>query len=183
MSAARGPGRRIETAAGLNELTEPAGALEALGVWLRAQQTPISPFVVESREQPTLGMAAAGGRAVAAAPAQYALVIEAVREGYLLHYARPRLLAGHDPDLALLAGDYLYALGIERLAALGDADAVCELADLISLCAQLHSEDRGGALEDLWRASVGVIADGPSGEHQAQKQALRSGRPHPVRSQ
>ena len=86
MSAARGPGRRIETAAGLNELTEPAGALEALGVWLRAQQTPISPFVVESREQPTLGIAAAGGRAAAAAPAQYALVIEAVREGYLLHY-------------------------------------------------------------------------------------------------
>ena len=34
---------------------------------------------------------------------------------------RAALLAGHDADLALLAGDYLYALGIERLAALGDA--------------------------------------------------------------
>ena len=31
---------------------------------------------------------------------------------------------GHDDDLALLAGDYLYALGIERLAQLGDTDAV-----------------------------------------------------------
>ena len=51
-------------------------------------------------------------------------MVEAVREGYLLHYGEPRLLAGHDDDLALLAGDYLYALGIERLAALGDADAV-----------------------------------------------------------
>ena len=29
-------------------------------------------------------------------------------------------MAGHDADLALLAGDYLYALGIERLAASGD---------------------------------------------------------------
>ena len=58
-------------------------------------------------------------------------MVEAVREGYLLHYGEPRLLAGHDPDLALLAGDYLYALGIERLAALGDAEAVLELADLI----------------------------------------------------
>ena len=43
-------------------------------------------------------------------------MVEAVREGYLLHYGEPRLLAGHDADLALLAGDYLYALGIERLA-------------------------------------------------------------------
>ena len=51
-------------------------------------------------------------------------MVEAVREGYLLHYGEPRLLAGHDADLALLAGDYLYALGIERLAALGDPEAV-----------------------------------------------------------
>ena len=57
----------------------------------------------------------------AAAPGEYALVVEAVREGYLLHYGEPRLLAGHDADLALLAGDYLYALGLDRLAALGDA--------------------------------------------------------------
>jgi hypothetical protein len=34
------------------------------------------------------------------------------------------MLAGHDRDLALLAGDYLYALGIERLAALGDTEAI-----------------------------------------------------------
>ena len=63
-------------------------------------------------------------------------MVEAVREGYLLHYGEPRMLAGHDPDLALLAGDYLYALGLERLAALGDPEAVRELSDLISLCAQ-----------------------------------------------
>jgi hypothetical protein len=29
-----------------------------------------------------------------------------------------------DPDLALLAGDYLYALGLERLAALADLEAI-----------------------------------------------------------
>ena len=74
-------------------------------------------------------------------------MVEAVREGYLLHYGEPRLLAGHDADLALLAGDYLYALGIERLAALGDAEAVAVLAELIGRCAQLHSRGprgRGG---------------------------------------
>ena len=42
-------------------------------------------------------------------------MVEAVREGYLLHYGEPRLLVGADADLALLAGDYLYALGLERL--------------------------------------------------------------------
>ena len=67
-------------------------------------------------------------------------MVEAVHEGYLLHYGEPRLLAGHDPDLALLAGDYLYALGLDRLAALGDDRAVAILGDLISRCAQLHAE-------------------------------------------
>ena len=86
---------------------------------LRDEDTPISPHVVEPAEEPVFGPLAAAGPRAAAAPGEYALVVEAVREGYLLHYGEPRLLAGHDPDLALLAGDYLYALGIERLAALG----------------------------------------------------------------
>ena len=42
-----------------------------------------------------------------------------------------------DPDLALLAGDRLYALGLERLVALGDLEAVRELADVIALCSLL----------------------------------------------
>ncbi len=117
------------------------------------------------------------------APGEYALVVEAVREGYLLHYGEPRLLAGHDADLALLAGDYLYALGIERLSTLGDSDAVRELADLISLCAQLHSEGREDAAPDLWRASAAVLGEGPSDDHEAAKLALRSGQPHRSRSQ
>ncbi|HEX2233874.1 MAG TPA: hypothetical protein VHG69_10995, partial [Thermoleophilaceae bacterium] len=43
-------------------------------------------------------------------------VLEAVYEGYLMHYGRPRVFAGMDDDLRLLAGDALYALGLERLA-------------------------------------------------------------------
>ncbi len=34
-------------------------------------------------------------------------VLEAVYEGYLLHYGEPRLFEGMDPDLRLLAGDAL----------------------------------------------------------------------------
>ena len=79
---------------------------------LREEDTPISPHVVDPIEQPVFGPLVAAGPAPRR-PAEYALVIESVREGYLLHYGVPRLLAGHDDDLALLAGDYLYALGID----------------------------------------------------------------------
>ena len=47
-----------------------------------------------------------------------------------------------EPDLALLAGDRLYALGLARLAQLGDVEAVSELADVIALCAQARAEGR-----------------------------------------
>jgi hypothetical protein len=84
-------------------------------------------------------------------------VIEAVREGYLLHYGEPRLLAGHDADLALLAGDYLYALGLDRLAALDDDRAVTILSDLISDCAQFHAEGRDEHVPALWRSAALAI--------------------------
>lgn len=133
-------------------------ALQALADQLRAEETPISPHVVDPAEPPTLGELAASGPGTAAAPAEYALVIEAVREGYLLHYEQPRLLAGHDPDLALLAGDYLYALGLDRLAALGDTAAVAILSDLITQCARLQAEGDTAPIPDLWREAAEQIA-------------------------
>lgn len=132
----------------------PDDALRDLAAQLRAEDTPISPHVIEAPAAPELGAAAAAGPRAAAAPDQYALVVEAVREGYLLHYGEPRLLSGHDADLALLAGDYLYALGLDRLAALGDTDAVEILSDLISACAQLHAEGRDSEVPDLWDTAV-----------------------------
>lgn len=142
----------------------PTAVLLDLATLLREEDTPISPHVVEPAEEPVFGPLVAEGPRAAAAPVEYSLVIESVREGYLLHYGEPRLLAGHDADLALLAGDYLYALGIERLAALGDATAVHELADLISSCARLHAEGRDEEVPDRWRRSVQVIGQGsPAG--------------------
>jgi hypothetical protein len=129
-------------------------ALQVLADLLRAEPTPISPHVVDPAESPRLGELVASGPATAAAPAEYALVIEAVREGYLLHYEEPRLLAGHDADLALLAGDYLYALGLDRLAALQDTRAVAVLSDLISDCARLQAEGNPAPIPDLWRAAA-----------------------------
>jgi hypothetical protein len=137
----------------------PEDALRVLAEQLRREETPISPHVVDPAEPPTLGTLAANGPATAAAPDEYALVVEAVREGYLLHYEQPRLLAGHDPDLALLAGDYLYALGLDRLAALGDTRAVAILADLISTCARLQAEGATARIPALWREAAEQIAD------------------------
>jgi hypothetical protein len=142
-------------------MTPPAAGSEALrrlAELLRSEGTPISAHVRDPAEPPELGMAAAAGRRAAAAPEEYALVVESVREGYLLHYDEPRLLAGHDRDLALLAGDYLYALGIERLAALGDLEAVGWLADLISSCARLHAESRADEAPALWERTVAAIS-------------------------
>ncbi len=132
--------------------------LQVLAEQLRAEETPISPHVVDPTEQPELGDLVASGPGTASAPAEYALVVEAVREGYLLHYEQPRLLAGHDPDLALLAGDYLYALGLDRLAALNDTRAVAILSDLISDCARLQAEGRPDPIPGLWRAAAEQIA-------------------------
>ena len=85
-----------------------------------------------------------------------AFVLEAVREGYLLHYGEPRAFDGMDDDLRLLGGDSLYALGLARLAEAGDLEAVAELADLIAGCAQAESEGR--PTDDLWHASARALA-------------------------
>jgi hypothetical protein len=154
--------------------TDPADALTLLAARLREEDTPISPHVVDPTEAPAFGPLASAGLRAAAAPGEYSWVVEAVREGYLLHYGEPRFVAGHDADLALLAGDYLYALGIERLAALGDSGAVRELSDLISLCAQLHADGRQGAVPGLWKASATAVGEGPSAVHEAAKRALRT---------
>jgi hypothetical protein len=136
----------------------PEEALKALAAQLREEETPISPHVVEPAAPPRLGELAASGPGAAAAPGEYSLIVEAVREGYLLHYGEPRLLAGHDADLALLAGDYLYALGLDRLAALGDTTAVAILSDLISSCARLHAEGETDPIPGLWRTAAEQIA-------------------------
>jgi hypothetical protein len=88
-------------------------------------------------------------------------VLEAVYEGYLLHYGEPRLFGGMDGDLRLLAGDALYALGLARLAESGDLLAVAELSDLITRSAQAHAEGRAGEAEALWDASAGLLAAAP----------------------
>jgi hypothetical protein len=140
--------------------SQPREALSALAAALRAERTVIAPHVVEPEAEPVLGSLAAAGPRAEAEPAAYALVVETVYEGYLLHYEEGRVLAGHDEDLALLAGDYLYARGIERLAALGDAEAVRQLGDLISLVAEARAEQRPELPPALWLAAAVAVGCG-----------------------
>jgi hypothetical protein len=75
---------------------------------------------------------------------RFRLGLETIYEGYLLHYGRPRLFSPADRDTALLLGDYLYAHGLVRIAAVDPLAAVGDLAELISLCAQLRADGAPG---------------------------------------
>ena len=90
----------------------------------------------------------------------YALGLETIYEGYLLHYGQPRLFAPPDADTALLLGDYLYAHGLVHIAATGSVEAVAELAELISTCAALRAEGRPGDGE-AWAAAASRLGGGP----------------------
>jgi hypothetical protein len=113
------------------------------------------------------------GDAVASRGEDYPLLVEAIREGYLQHYGSGRVVKPDDPDLALLAGDRLYALGLERLAAIGDLEAVAELADVIALCAQAHAEGDPARADAVWDAGAAAVAGGPAPDHQAAKRRWR----------
>lgn len=90
------------------------------------------------------------------ADGRFALGIESIYEGYLLHYGRPRLFSPADRDAAILLGDYLYAHGLVRITALGDVEAVESLAELLSRCAHLRAEEEGGDGE-AWASTVGGL--------------------------
>jgi hypothetical protein len=126
---------------------------------------------------PGLGALAAAGPRAEGRREDLAFVVEAVREGYLLHYGTGRLLRDDDRDLVLLAGDHLYALGLARLAALGDLDAVAELADVISLGAQAHAEGRPELAEAAWAGGAVAIGWGADDALRAAKDAALAGDP------
>ena len=95
----------------------------------------------------------------ALAPPELALGLETVYEGYLVHYGRSRLFAQRDTDTSLLLGDYLYAHGLVRVAATGNVTAVADLAELISLCAQVRADGRDGD-GAAWAATAASLGGG-----------------------
>lgn len=108
---------------------------------------------------------------------EYELLLEIILEGSLLHYGSPRVVSCRDADLALLLGDQLYALGLSRLAALGDLEAVAELADVISLVAQAQAVDDRSLADAIWDAGAVAIGWGGGPSHEAAKELARAGDP------
>lgn len=130
--------------------------LDDLAAFLRAEGGLIGGAV----DGPRAGADASLGDLVAGRGEDYPLVLEAVREGHLLHHGEPRVVGGEDPDLALLAGDRLYALGLEKLAALGDVASVAILSGVISDCARAHAEGRDADADGIFRRGAEAIARG-----------------------
>jgi hypothetical protein len=128
-------------------------------------------------DQPGPAQLAASGPRTRGREREYELLLEMILEGYRLHYGEPLVVKPGDPDLALLLGDQLYALGLHRLAGLGDLDAVAELADVISLAAQAHSAADRELASAVWEAGAVSVGWGPSDDHQRAKERARAHEP------
>lgn len=154
-------------------------ALERLASDLRREGGLLADAVVDAPvgvAPPPLGQLAASGPRAAGHEEDYALLVETIREGYLQHYGAGRVVGPADPELALLAGDRLYALGLSRLAELGDLQAITVLADVISECAQAHAEERGDAAEAIWTSGARAVGHGPEQQDEEPTEAVPSGR-------
>ncbi|MGI8903350.1 MAG: hypothetical protein ACR2IP_06780 [Solirubrobacteraceae bacterium] len=123
---------------------------------------------------------AASGPRASGSEAEYELLVEMILEGSRLHYGTPLVVRTADSDLALLLGDQLYALGLARLAAIGDLDAIGELADVISLIAQAHAAGDPDLAAAVWQAGGTAVGWGYSEEHERAKAAARAGEPGAV---
>jgi hypothetical protein len=121
-------------------------------------------------------VAARGPRTVALRE-EYELLVEAIYEGYLLHYGAPRVLRAPDADLRVLAGDRLYAIGLARLVELGDTLAVAELADTISLSALAQGAGEQALADAVWAAGARAVGWGSSEQHGRAKELVANGAP------
>jgi hypothetical protein len=123
---------------------------------------------------------AAAGPRTAWAPTEYELLVEAIYEGYLLHYGAARVLDPPEADLGLLAGDRLYALGLARLVELGDVEAVAELADTITLSALAQAAGERELAIAVWEAGGRAVGWGSTPEHRRAKELAFSGAPEAI---
>ena len=124
-------------------------------------------------------IAASGPRAAGRREA-YELLVEAIYEGYLLHYGEPRVVRVPEADLKLLAGDRLYAIGLARLVELGDTLAVAELADTITLSALAQGAGASLLADAVWAAGARAVGYGCSEAHTLAKDLVLAGAPNAI---
>jgi hypothetical protein len=129
------------------------------------------------RSTTTPARVAAEGPRAEGSREEYELLVEAIYEGYLLHYGTPRVVCTPEADLGLLAGDQLYALGLARLVALGDTLAVSELADTITLSALAQGAGEEALADAVWAAGARAVGWGGSDAHGRAKDLAFAGAP------
>jgi hypothetical protein len=123
---------------------------------------------------------AADGPRTAGKHDEYELLVEAIYEGYLLHYGSPRVVQAPDEDLRLLAGDQLYAIGLAQLVVLGDTAAVAELADTITLSALAQGAGEQELADAVWAAGARAVGWGSSEAHRRAKDLAFAGDPEAI---
>jgi hypothetical protein len=126
------------------------------------------------------GSVAASGPRAAGRREEYELLVEAIYEGYLLHYGAPRVVRMPEADLKLLAGDRLYAIGLARLVGLGDTLAVAELADTITLSALAQGAGASLLADAVWAAGARAVGYGCSEAHTLAKDLVLAGAPNAI---
>jgi hypothetical protein len=164
--------------ASLLDGAEANGAPGAGGAHRISSGVAAAPAASDSTQSPA-SVAAQGPRAEASRE-EYELLVEAIYEGYLLHYGSPRVVRAPDADLRLLAGDRLYAIGLARLVELGDTHAVAELADTITLSALAQGAGDAGLADAVWVAGARAVGWGSSEDHRRAKELVASGDPQAI---
>jgi hypothetical protein len=148
---------------------------------MRAEGGTIAELTNDDRDLP--GGSSEPARLAAAGPRthgfedEYELLVEMIFEGCRLHYGPQRVVRTADSDLALLLGDQLYALGLARLARIGDLDAIGELADVISLVAQANIAGDPELADAVWTAGAIAIGWGTDARITQAKDLARTGAP------
>lgn len=155
--------------------TEAQGGVERLRALLQEEGGLMATLVSAARIDdlhgcdPSPASLASEGPRAASRREEYELLVEAIYEGYLLHYGSPRVVQVPEADLRLLAGDQLYAIGLARLVELGDTIAVAELADTITLSALAQGAGREDLAEAVWAAGARAVGWGSSEQHSLAK--------------
>jgi len=153
-------------------------SLDALGELVRSEGGPVAgELAAAPRGESAPQTAMLGGPRTDGRLEQYGLVVEAIHEGYELHHADGRLFDAPDGDLAVLLGDHMYALGIERLVQLGDVHAVGELADTIAIASLAAARGEVELAAAAWAAGARAVANGPKAGHREAKALALEGDP------
>ena len=151
-------------------------SLAALAALLRDGENVISPYVRDTEEEPALGALAASGPRPPRRADEYTLLVEAIREGYLLHYEEPEADRGGRRRPAAARRRLPLRPRLERLAR-GRPRRGAELADLISLSAQVHAESGDGSARTRSPAPSGSRRRSPSARVHAEARAGEGGPP------